>query len=83
MLRLNHFLAPIAAIALLAASTTAAELRTYKFVADGSLPYSASCGECGPPHLGARSDLSGTFTVSLDSSASKGKLLTLNDQLVN
>lgn len=77
------FLAAIALFSLIAATTTAEELRTYHFVPDGSLPYSASCGECGPPHLGARSDIQGSFTVSLNLAASKGTLLALNDQLVN
>jgi len=55
----------------------------YRFVPDGSLPYSASCGECGPPYIGATSDIAGTFTLSLDFDAHTGTLVGLNDSLVN
>jgi hypothetical protein len=61
----------------------AVEFRTYDFTADESLPYSVSCGECGPPFLGARADIDGTFTVALDPAAGTGTLLALNDRLVN
>ncbi|HEX2476640.1 MAG TPA: hypothetical protein VHK01_17940 [Lacipirellulaceae bacterium] len=44
----------------------AEELRTYRFVVDGSLPYFASCGECVWPYAGARADIEGIFILSLD-----------------
>src|SRR6476660_9524169 len=63
--------------------TSAGEIRTYQFIPDGSLPYSASCGECSASYLGARSDVAGTFTVDIDLAAGKGTLLSLDDKLVN
>ena len=46
-------------------------------------PYASSCGECGPQLIDARSDVAGTFTVSLDPATSTGKLLALDSHLVN
>jgi hypothetical protein len=60
-----------------------AEIRTYRFVVDGSLPFSASCGECGPPVAGHRADIEGTFTVSFDREAGTSALLSLDDRLVS
>jgi hypothetical protein len=73
------------AIALLLRSSGSdgAELRTYRFIPDGSLPYSASCGECALPYLGATSDIAGTFTLSLDFLTSTGTLVDLDENLVN
>jgi hypothetical protein len=68
---------------LVAGVGSAAEIRIYRFIPDGSLPYSASCGECGPPHIGAASDIAGTFTLALDFEESAGSLVGLNDRLVN
>jgi hypothetical protein len=68
---------------LLTSATFAAELWTYYFVADGSLPFNVSCGECGPPYVGARADIAGTFTILLNWENQTGGLVTLNDQLVN
>jgi hypothetical protein len=62
---------------------SALELRTYRFVVDGSLPFNVSCGECAPPFLGAKGDIEGTFTVAIDRSNGTGSLLQLNDHLVN
>jgi hypothetical protein len=59
------------------------EIWTYRFVVDGSLPYRVDCGECGPPLLGSRADVSGTFSILLDWQNLTGRLLELNDQLVN
>ncbi len=67
----------------LAVAPARAETRTYRFVPDGSLPYAASCGECGLPYLGAKSDIAGTFTVTFDQQAGTGSLVALDDQLVN
>jgi hypothetical protein len=64
-------------------AVVAEEFRTYRFVADGSLPYWASCGECNPPYAGARADIEGTFTLSLDREAGTGAILSLDDLLVN
>jgi hypothetical protein len=83
---MRHFQAlalGLLALPLSAAPASAGELRTYQFVPDGSLPYAASCGECGPPYLGARADVSGTFTVMLNEAAGTGSLVALDDQLIN
>ncbi len=64
-------------------SSIGADIRTYRFIPDGSLPYSAECGECGGSYSGASSDIAGTFTISLDFETSTGQLLDLNDTLVN
>jgi hypothetical protein len=61
----------------------AAEIRTYRFVVDGALPYHASCGECSGPSYGTVADVEGTFKVSLDREAGTGALLSLDDRLVN
>lgn len=55
-----------------------AELRTYRFVPDGSLPYNASC-DCSP-HVGTKADLEGTFTIVLDKAAGTGSIVGLNDR---
>lgn len=59
------------------------EIRTYQLIADGSLPYYVSCGECGPPMIGARADIEGTFTVNIDRQTGTGTLLNLEERLVN
>jgi hypothetical protein len=61
----------------------AAEIRTYQFVVDGSLPYRVSCGECSGPSYGTVADIEGIFKVSLDREAGTGALLSLDDRLVN
>lgn len=82
MLRYALLLAGIVGVHI-STSALAADIRTYRFIVDGSLPYSASCGECGPPLIVARADIDGTFTVALDFNANSGTLLALNDSLVN
>jgi hypothetical protein len=59
------------------------EVRTYQFVPDGSLPYAVSCGECAPPIVGARADVTGTFTIQFDLAAETVSFDALNTQLVN
>jgi hypothetical protein len=81
--KLTTLLILTALLDLCASRASAAEIHTYRFVPDGSLPYTSSCGECGPQLLGARADVAGTFTVSLDPVASTGKLLALNSHLIN
>ncbi len=61
----------------------AAEIRTYQFVVDGSLPYHVSCGECSGPSYVTVADVEGTFKVSLDREAGAGAILSLDDRLVN
>jgi len=60
-----------------------AEIRTYQFVPDGSLPYAVSCVECFAPFIGVQADIEGKFTVSLDLDAGTGTLLALDTRLVN
>jgi hypothetical protein len=73
----------IAAITqLIPATASAAELWTYYFAADGSRPFYQSCyGDCS--FAGTRADLAGTFTILLDWQTSSGKLISLDDKLVN
>jgi hypothetical protein len=82
---LKHSIFLFLAIALLVRSSDSdgAELRTYRFIPDGSLPYLASCGECALPYLGATSDIAGTFTLSFDFLTSTGALVDLDENLVN
>lgn len=83
---MRPFIAILATIAFISFDVgfgLAVEFRTYRFVADGSLPYSASCGECGPPYMGATADVYGTFTVALDSATSQGTLVSLNGELTD
>jgi hypothetical protein len=61
----------------------AAEIRTFQFVVDGSLPYHVSCGECSGPSYVTVADVEGTFKVSLDRESGTGALLSLDDRLVN
>jgi hypothetical protein len=77
------FVVIVIAVWMLSSASFAAELWTFYFVADGSLPFNADCGECGPPYLGARADVAGTFTILLDWENGTGKVTELNDQLVN
>ena len=60
-----------------------AGIRTYRFVADGSLPYTESCDDCSSPLLGIRADIQGTFSLILDRSAGTGALLSLDSRVVN
>lgn len=83
MSRFIVLLAVAAMFMLAALPVDGAEIRIYRFVPDGSLPYRASCGECGPPYAGARADIEGTFTVALDRIAGIGTLVALDDRLVN
>jgi hypothetical protein len=76
----------LAVLAVLTASSPGLaepEVRTYRFVPDGSLPYNVSCGECSPPFLGARADVAGTFQLQFDLAAETASLDILDDQLVN
>ena len=85
MMPRSFFFTVIAAAVLSACSTCQAELeiRTYRFVPDGSLPYSVSCGECAPPIVGARADIAGTFTIQFELAAETVSFDALNTQLVN
>jgi hypothetical protein len=82
MLALVRFSIALAAVLALTPAL-AAEMRTYRFAPDGSLPYNLSLGESGGPVIGLAADVNGTFKVLLDLAAGKGTLVELNDQLVN
>lgn len=78
-------LACLTATALLSfvASVEAAEIRTYRFVPDGSLPFRAMFAERIGNAYARTADISGEFKVSLDLAAGVGTVLTLDDELVN
>jgi hypothetical protein len=62
----------------------AAQTWTYQFTPTAnSQPYNVSCGECGLPFTGSNADVAGTFTILLDWDSNKGKILSLDDHLVN
>jgi hypothetical protein len=64
------------------ATAAADELWTYYFIADSSRPYFRECyGDCAVS--GTSADLAGEFSVLLDWNAGTGKLVALDDQLVN
>jgi hypothetical protein len=69
--------------------TNAAEVWTYYFVPDGSRPYGQACGDLVPCDTsgvignGIRADLAGSFSVLLDWQSGIGKLIALDDRLVN
>lgn len=83
MSKLTPLLFLAALLDLCAPRASAAEIRTYRFIPDGSLPYLSGCGECASPVLGARAGVEGTFSVSLDPATSSGQLLALDSHLVN
>jgi hypothetical protein len=64
------------------ATAAANEQWTYYFIADSSRSYFQPCyGDC--TIIGTRADLAGNFSMLLDWSAGTGKLVSLDDQLVN
>lgn len=75
--------ASLIALVLIAAPSLAAEVRTYQFTPDGSLPFRAMFFPGIGNVFGRLADVSGTFTVSLDVAAGTGKLVSLNEELVN
>jgi hypothetical protein len=73
----------IAAAALCWHSTAfAAQTWTYQFTPTLSRPYSMTCGECAGEWR-TTADVAGTFTLLLDWDTHIGKILELDDQLVN
>ena len=80
----NILLSTFLAVSLLiVASSSGAELRTYRFTPDGSLPFRAMFFPGIGNVYGSLADVSGTFTVSLDVAAGTGQLVSLNEELVN
>src|SRR5262249_45913562 len=84
MLRSRPLLAiTISLTSFLPSRAPADEVWTYHFIADGSRPYLQSCGECALPYSDTRADVVGSFRILLNWDNGTGRLLDLDDQLVN
>jgi hypothetical protein len=70
-------------------AASAAEIWTYFFIPDGSRPYLQSCGDLVPCQIGGavgrgiRADMAGSFSLLLDWQTGDGRLVSLDDRLVN
>ena len=77
-----HLLTIAAATTLWQAGAFAAQTWTYQFTPTSSQPYNVICGEC-IGIVSSNADVAGTFTILLDWDNHKGKILELDDYLMN
>jgi hypothetical protein len=82
MCRANAFICAVLIIATWRSPARAAEIWNYQFTPTDSRPYEYTCS-CTPEYDARRADVSGTFSILLDWQTATGKLLALNETLVN